>query len=118
MSWFRRFPFALVALASLAACAKDGPGVPPTTPTAAPLAAARHGVLLHMADSHAQLETHPELMPRETPEIQPMGGYARLKTAIDRERAAARGRAFAVDLPRTIFSQDAVITSDGKRTFE
>lgn len=58
--------------------------------------APRHVVFLHLADSHAQLETHPELMPGQSPELQRMGGYARLRTAIDRERRAAPD-AFVVD---------------------
>ena len=59
--------------------------------------AARRVTLLHMADTHAQLETHPDYMPGEQPEIQQMGGFARLKTAIDRERAAAGGATFLLD---------------------
>ena len=114
MSWSRRFPFALMALASLAACAKDGPSAPPTAPTAVTSAAARHVVLLHMADSHAQLETHPELMPRETPELQSMGGYARLKTAIDRERAAARGPSFLADGGDTFQGSGPAAWSEGE----
>ena len=47
--------------------------------------------LLHFTDTHAQLETHPEYLPGATPEIQMMGGYARLKTAIERERAHCEG---------------------------
>ena len=46
--------------------------------------------LLHFTDTHAQLETHPEYLPGAMPEIQMMGGYARLKTAIERERATLR----------------------------
>lgn len=69
-----------------------------TTGSARPEAspASRHVVFLHMADTHAQLETHPELMPGESPELQRMGGYARLRTAIDRERRAVPD-AFVVD---------------------
>ena len=33
--------------------------------------------ILHFTDTHAQLETHPELLPGAIPEIQMMGGYAR-----------------------------------------
>ena len=57
----------------------------------------KHVRLLHIADTHAQLETHPEYMPGEKPELQAMGGYARLKTALDRERASANGAVFLVD---------------------
>ncbi len=53
--------------------------------------------LLHFTDTHAQLETHPEYLPGTTPEIQMMGGYARLKTAIERERAHCEGACFLLD---------------------
>src|ERR1700704_2278925 len=45
--------------------------------------------LLYFTDIHAQLETHPEYLPGAVPEIQMMGGYARPKTAIERERASS-----------------------------
>ncbi len=51
--------------------------------------------LLHFTDTHAQLETHPEYLPG--PEIQMMGGYARLKTAIEQERANCDGACFLLD---------------------
>jgi len=53
--------------------------------------------LLHFTDTHAQLETHPEYLPGATPEIQMMGGYARLKTAIEYERAHCEGACFLLD---------------------
>jgi len=53
--------------------------------------------LLHFTDTHAQLETHPEYVPGASPEIQMMGGYARLKTAIERERANCDGSCFLLD---------------------
>ena len=53
--------------------------------------------LLHFTDTHAQLETHPEYLPGATPDIQMMGGYARLKTAIDEERAHCEGACFLLD---------------------
>ena len=53
--------------------------------------------LLHFTDTHAQLETHPEYLPGASPEIQMMGGYARLKTAIERERANCDGPCFLLD---------------------
>jgi S-sulfosulfanyl-L-cysteine sulfohydrolase len=52
---------------------------------------------LHFTDTHAQLETHPEYLPRAMPEIQMMGGYARLKTAIERERGRCDGPCFLLD---------------------
>src|SRR5438477_9185203 len=42
--------------------------------------------LLYFTDIHAHLESHPEYVPGASPEIQVMGGFARLKTAIERER--------------------------------
>jgi 2',3'-cyclic-nucleotide 2'-phosphodiesterase (5'-nucleotidase family) len=57
----------------------------------------RHVTLLHFTDTHAQLETHPEFVPGAGPEIQMMGGYARLKSAIDRERASCDGACFLLD---------------------
>ena len=53
--------------------------------------------ILHFTDTHAQLEAHPELLPGAIPEIQMMGGYARLKTAIDREREHCEGPCFLLD---------------------
>jgi 2',3'-cyclic-nucleotide 2'-phosphodiesterase (5'-nucleotidase family) len=57
----------------------------------------RRVTLLHFTDTHAQLETHPEYVPRASPEIQLMGGFARLKTAIERERANCDGACFLLD---------------------
>jgi len=53
--------------------------------------------LLHFTDTHAQLETHPEYVPGANPDIQMMGGYARLKTAIEHERANCDGACFLFD---------------------
>lgn len=53
--------------------------------------------LLHFTDTHAQLETHPEFVPGASPEVQMMGGYARLKSAIDQERARSEGPSFLLD---------------------
>lgn len=53
--------------------------------------------LLHLTDTHAQLETHWEYLPGGRREIVPMGGFARLKTAIDAQRATSHGPAFLVD---------------------
>ena len=59
--------------------------------------AVKRVTLLHIADTHAQLESHPEYMPGEDPIYPLMGGYARLKTAIDRARTQAGAPAFLVD---------------------
>ncbi len=79
---------------STAASAAAGISLASTTHAAG---TARRVTLLHMADTHAQLETHPDYMPGEQPEIQQMGGFARLKTAIDRERATAASANFLLD---------------------
>ncbi|HVX60789.1 MAG TPA: bifunctional metallophosphatase/5'-nucleotidase, partial [Pirellulales bacterium] len=65
--------------------------------TAGPTSQGKRLTLLHFADTHAHLETHPEFMPGETPNFRMMGGFARLKTAIERERATARGPSFLFD---------------------
>ncbi len=74
----------------------------------------RHVTLLHTADTHAQLETHPEYMPGEKPELQPMGGYARLKTAIERERARAKGAVFLADSGDTFQGSGPAAWSKGE----
>jgi len=53
--------------------------------------------LLYFTDTHAQLETHPEYIPGAQPDVQMMGGYARLKTAIDQQRANCDGACFLLD---------------------
>lgn len=74
----------------------------------------RRITLLHMADTHAQLETHPEYMPGEQPEIELMGGLARLKTAIDRERAAAGEATFLVDSGDAVQGSGPAAWSEGE----
>ena len=53
--------------------------------------------LLHFTDTHAQLETHLDYLPGANPDLQSMGGYARLKSAIDRERSHCEGACFLLD---------------------
>jgi len=103
--------FAVAALV-VAACvpAPSSTGVP----TGSHGAALRHVTLLHVADTHAQLETHPELMPGEDPPIQRMGGYARLATAIRRERAAAQGVVFVADGGDTFQGSGPAAWSEGE----
>ena len=74
----------------------------------------RHVRLLHTADTHAQLETHLEYMPGEKPELQPMGGYARLKTAIESERAQAKGAVFLADAGDTFQGSGPASWSKGE----
>jgi 2',3'-cyclic-nucleotide 2'-phosphodiesterase (5'-nucleotidase family) len=61
------------------------------------IAGGKRLTLLHFADTHAQLETHPEYLPGAVPDIQMMGGYARLKTAIERQRTHCEGACFLLD---------------------
>ncbi len=70
------------------ALADDAKGLPDTS---------KRVTLLHFTDTHGQLETHPEYLPGADPELQMMGGYARLKTAIERERSNCGGACFLLD---------------------
>jgi S-sulfosulfanyl-L-cysteine sulfohydrolase len=83
----------LLASVGLAA---TGAGVSAATldpPNAVQAPEGKRATLLHFTDTHAQLETHQDYLPGADEEIQMMGGYARLKTAIERERATAKTRA-------------------------
>ncbi len=62
-----------------------------------PTQSEKHVRFLHIADTHAQLETHWEYLPEDPKNLHRMGGYARLKTAIDERRSSAPGAVFAVD---------------------
>ncbi len=53
--------------------------------------------LLHFTDSHAQLETHLDYLPGASPQFQMMGGFARLKTALDEEKGKVEGAYFILD---------------------
>jgi 2',3'-cyclic-nucleotide 2'-phosphodiesterase (5'-nucleotidase family) len=46
---------------------------------------------------HAQLETHWEFLPEDPSRLYRMGGFARIKTALDENRRAAKGAVFTVD---------------------
>ncbi len=52
---------------------------------------------LHLADTHAQLETHWEYLPEDPSRLHSIGGYARIRTALDERRKAARGAVFTID---------------------
>ncbi len=52
---------------------------------------------LHLADMHAQLDTHWEYLPEDPRHLHRMGGFARIRTALDRERASAAGAVFTLD---------------------
>ncbi|MFP5386195.1 MAG: bifunctional metallophosphatase/5'-nucleotidase [Bacteriovoracia bacterium] len=53
--------------------------------------------LLHLGDMHAQLETHWEFLPEAPGSLKKMGGFARIKTALDQYRKSAPGAVFSVD---------------------
>jgi S-sulfosulfanyl-L-cysteine sulfohydrolase len=53
--------------------------------------------LLHLADTHAQLDTHWEYLPEDPSRLRRMGGFARIRTALDQRRLNAPGAVFAVD---------------------
>jgi len=88
-----------------------GAAAPPAT---SPSPAPRRITLLSIADTHAHLETHPEYVPGASPEIQPMGGFARLKTAIDRVRATAGAPVFVADGGDTFQGTAAAAWSRGE----
>ncbi|ODA28531.1 hypothetical protein A6X21_12550 [Planctopirus hydrillae] len=68
-----------------------------TSPDSQPAETTRSVTLLHFTDTHAQLETHWDYLPGQLPAFQQMGGFARLKTAIDREIKASQGPVFVAD---------------------
>lgn len=59
--------------------------------------APKHVRFLHLADMHAQLDTHWEYLPEDPDHLHRMGGFARIRTALDRERASAPGAVFTLD---------------------
>jgi sulfur-oxidizing protein SoxB len=93
--WTRRQLITSVGLSTIGAGAAFAGAA--AGPARAERLAGKRLTLLHFADTHAQLETHPEFVPGAKPEIQMMGGYARLKSAIEHERARAEGACFLFD---------------------
>jgi sulfur-oxidizing protein SoxB len=59
--------------------------------------APQHVRFLHLADMHAQLDTHWEYLPDDPKRLHRMGGFSRIRTALDRERASATGAVFTLD---------------------
>src|SRR5260370_7887327 len=57
----------------------------------------KHVRFLHVADMHAQLDTHWEYLPEDPKNLHRMGGFARIRTALDQERAGAPGAVFTLD---------------------
>ena len=97
-SWTRRRLLTSAGLSALGAgLGLVTPGVSAGAQETASASAGKRLTLLHFTDSHAQLETHLEYLPGATPEFQMMGGFARLKTAIDVERAHCDGACFLFD---------------------
>ncbi len=102
----------LGASAALGACSRVS-----SVPSASAASTSRdekHVTFLHIADTHAQLESHPEYMPGEEPAIVTLGGYARLRTAFDKERAAARGAVFVADGGDTFQGSGPAAWSEGE----
>jgi sulfur-oxidizing protein SoxB len=62
-----------------------------------PAANVRRVRILHIADTHAQLDTHWEYLPEDPSHLHQMGGFARIRTALDEARAQAPGAVFTVD---------------------
>lgn len=84
----------------------------------APKASAKTVTLLHIADTHAQLETHPEFIPGSSPEIRQMGGFSRIKTALDQERAKSVGPTFCVDSGDAVQGSGPAAWSEGQVVIE
>lgn len=57
----------------------------------------KHVRLLHLGDMHAQLETHWEFLPEKPDQLVRMGGFARIKTALEENKKSAPGAVFSVD---------------------
>jgi S-sulfosulfanyl-L-cysteine sulfohydrolase len=95
-TWTRRQLLASVSLSAMSLSISVG-GVAAAPARPDQIADGKRVTLLHFTDTHAQLETHAEYLPGATPEIQMMGGYARLKTAIEQERAHCEGTCFLLD---------------------
>jgi len=95
-TWTRR---EVIASAGLSAISPSIPVVSIASAAARPdqIQGGKRLTLLHFTDTHAQLETHPEYLPGAKPEIQMMGGYARLKTAIEHERSHCEGTCLLLD---------------------
>lgn len=85
---------------------------------AAPVAGHKTITLLHIADTHAQLETHPEFMPLASPEIRMMGGLARLRTAIERERSRSGNATFLIDSGDAVQGSGPAAWSEGDVVIE
>lgn len=57
----------------------------------------KHVRFLHLADMHAQLDTHWEYVPEDPEHLHRMGGFARIKTALDQKRKSGPPATFVID---------------------
>lgn len=111
---FRKLNLWSIGISTALAACSHASSAPSTSTAASTVRAEKHVTLLHIADTHAQLESHPEYMPGEDPEIVTLGGYARLRTAFDKERAAARGAVFVADGGDTFQGSGPAAWSEGE----
>lgn len=100
----------LLTILAVAAGALSCASISAPRPTPLP---ERRVTLLHIADTHAQLETHPEYIPGRT-DFPLMGGYARLKAAVDRERRSAPKATFFAEGGDTFQGSAAAAWSEGE----
>jgi len=68
---------------------------------------------LHIADIHGQLDTHWEYLPEDPSHLHRMGGFARLRTALDERRKTAPGAVFTLDGGDT-FQGSAIAATKGE----
>jgi S-sulfosulfanyl-L-cysteine sulfohydrolase len=76
--------------------------------------APKHVRFLHLADMHAQLDTHWEYLPEDPQHLHRMGGFARIRTALERERASAAGAVFTLDGGDTFQGSAAAAWTQGE----
>jgi len=88
----KKTPLLLIATAALFVLAVAGLH---SVLNAAP--ASKQVRFLHLADMHAQLDTHWEYLPEDSQHLHRMGGFARIRTALDQERSNAPGAVFTLD---------------------
>ncbi len=74
----------------------------------------KHVRFLHLADMHAQLDTHWEYLPEDPNHLHKMGGFARIKTALEERRRSAMGAVFTVDGGDTFQGSAVAAWSNGK----
>ena len=80
--------------------------------------APKHVRFLHLADMHAQLDTHWEYLPEDPQHLHRMGGFSRIRTALDRERASATGAVFILDGGDTFQGSAVAAWTQGEAVLE